>query len=51
MREKKLSLHTWGGSILALKDTVDFEGQFFLNFFSCQTEHYYFNYSFQERFW
>ena len=28
MREK-LSLHTWGGSILALKDTVDLRGPVF----------------------
>ena len=29
MREKKLSLHTWGGSILALEDTVDLRGPVF----------------------
>ena len=29
MREKKLSLHTCGGSILALEDTVDLRGPVF----------------------
>ena len=34
MREKKSSVHTWGGSIIALKDAVDFRGPVFFNFFS-----------------
>ena len=34
MREKKSSVHTWGESIIALKDAVDFRGPVFFNFFS-----------------
>ena len=33
MREKKSSVHTWGESIIALKDAVDFRGPVFLKFF------------------
>ena len=33
MREKKSSVHTWGGSIIALKDAVDFRGPVFFKFF------------------
>ena len=29
MREKKSSVHTWGGSIIALKNAVDFRGPVF----------------------
>ena len=31
MREKKSSVHTWGGSTIALKDVVDFRGPVFFH--------------------
>ena len=33
MREKKSSVHTWGGSIIVLKDAVDFRAPVFFKFF------------------
>ena len=33
MREKKSSVHTWDGSIIALKDTVDLRGSVIYYYF------------------
>ena len=33
MREKKSNVHTWDGSIIALKDTVDLRGSVFYYYF------------------